>query len=124
MKYTKEHPLRVIELFSGIGAQRSALERANIPHKVVAISEIDKFALKSYNEMYNHCLDSGETINLGDITKIKPKDVPDCDFMTYSFPCTDLSIAGRQQGMDMNSGTRSSLLWECERLIKAKNQNI
>lgn len=120
MKYTKEHPLRVIELFSGIGAQRSALERANIPHKVVAISEIDKFALKSYNEMYNHCLDSGETINLEDITKINPKDVPDCDFMTYSFPCTDLSIAGRQQGMDMNSGTRSSLLWECERLIKAK----
>lgn len=120
MKYTKDNPLKVIELFSGIGSQRSALEKAGIPHKVVAISEIDKFALKSYNEMYNHCLDSGETINLGDITKIDPNDAPDCDFMSYSFPCTDLSIAGRQQGMDMNSGTRSSLLWECERLIKAK----
>ena len=120
MKYTKEHPLKVIELFSGIGAQRSALEKAGIPHKVVAISEIDKFALKSYNEMYNHCLDSGETINLGDITKINPKDVPDCDFMTYSFPCTDISSLGHEQGLVEDTHTRSSLLWECRKLIKHK----
>ena len=121
MKYTKENPLKVIELFSGIGAQRSALEKAGIPHKVVAISEIDKFALKSYNEMYNHCLDSGETINLGDITKIDPKDVPDCDFMTYSFPCTDISSLGHEQGLVEGTHTRSSLLWECRKLIKHKN---
>lgn len=120
MKYTKENPLRVIELFSGIGAQRSALEKAGIPHKVVAISEIDKFALKSYNEMYNHCLDSGETINLGDITKIDPKDVPDCDFMSYSSPCQSFSIAGHMLGGEKGSGTRSSLLWEVEKLIEFK----
>ena len=120
MKYTKDNPLKVIELFSGIGAQRSALEKAGIPHKVVAISEIDKFALKSYNEMYNHCLDSGETINLGDITKIDPKDVPDCDFMSYSSPCQSFSIAGHMLGGEKNSGTESSLLWEVEKIIRAK----
>lgn len=120
MKYTKDNPLKVIELFSGIGSQRSALEKAGIPHKVVAISEIDKFALKSYNEMYNHCLDSGETINLGDITKIDPKDVPDCDFMSYSSPCQSFSIAGHMLGGEKGSGTRSSLLWEVEKLIESK----
>lgn len=37
--------------------------------------------------------------------------------MTYSFPCTDLSIAGQMQGMKKGSGTRSGLLWEVERLL-------
>ena len=37
--------------------------------------------------------------------------------MTYSFPCTDLSLAGKRQGMERDSGTRSGLLWEVERLL-------
>lgn len=62
--------LDVIELFSGIGAQRKALEDAGINHNVVAISEIDEFALKVYESLY------GKTDNLGDIAKIEklPKD--------------------------------------------------
>ena len=37
--------------------------------------------------------------------------------MTYSFPCTDLSVAGKGAGMGRDSGTRSGLLWEVERLL-------
>lgn len=37
--------------------------------------------------------------------------------MTYSFPCTDLSLAGKRAGMKKGSGTRSGLLWEVERLL-------
>jgi DNA (cytosine-5)-methyltransferase 1 len=37
--------------------------------------------------------------------------------MTYSFPCQDLSVAGKQRGMTKGSGTRSGLLWEVERLL-------
>lgn len=55
-------PLKVFEAFSGIGAQRTALANLGIDHEVVAISEIDKFAIKSYTAIY------GETLNLGDIT--------------------------------------------------------
>lgn len=40
-----------------------------------------------------------------------------CYIMTYSFPCTDLSLAGKQEGMAKGSGTRSGLLWEVERLL-------
>lgn len=40
-----------------------------------------------------------------------------CYIMTYSFPCQDLSIAGKQAGMTKGSGTRSGLLWEVERLL-------
>lgn len=40
-----------------------------------------------------------------------------CYIMTYSFPCQDLSVAGKGAGMTKGSGTRSGLLWEVERLL-------
>ena len=106
--------LRVFEAFSGIGAQRKALENLGIDHEVVAISEIDKHAIASYEAMF------GETLNVGDITTIDPRNIPDHDLFTYSFPCQDISIAGKVQGLDEGSGTRSSLLWECEKVIQTK----
>ena len=39
---------------------------------------------------------------------------------TYSFPCTDISNAGQQKGLEKGSGTRSSLLWECQKAIEIK----
>lgn len=106
--------IKVIELFAGIGAQAQALENAGIDFETVAISEIDKYAIKSYELLH------GKVNNLGDITMIDPEEVPDCDLLTYSFPCVDVSIAGRMAGINKGSGTRSSLLWECEKIIKAK----
>lgn len=61
-----------------------------------------------------------KTLNLGDISKIKLEDVPDMDLFTYSFPCTDISQAGKMLGFEEGSGTRSSLLWECKRIIDGK----
>lgn len=106
--------LRVFEAFSGIGTQRMALRNLGIEHEVVCIAEIDEFAIRSYEAIH------GETLNLGDISKIDPNDVPDHDLFTYSFPCQDISIAGKGKGFKPESGTRSSLLWECEKIIKAK----
>ena len=106
--------LKVIELFSGIGAQTQALKNINLPAQTVAISEIDKYCLDSYYKLH------GKVLNLGDITKINLKDVPDCDLLTYSFPCQDISSQGLQRGLDVDSKTRSSLLWEVERIVEAK----
>lgn len=58
--------------------------------------------------------------NYGDIQRINPVDLPDFDLLTYSFPCQDISVAGFQHGLDQNSGTRSSLLWECCKIIETK----
>ncbi len=58
--------------------------------------------------------------NYGDIRIIDPSTLPDFDFFTYSFPCQDISVAGYQFGLDQQSGTRSSLLWECCKIISAK----
>ena len=101
--------LKVVELFAGIGSPRKALKNLNIDHKVIAFSEIDKYAIESYRAIH----DDFSTPNLGDITKIE--ELPKCDLLTYGFPCQDLSIAGYGKGI--KQGTRSGLLLEVERLI-------
>ena len=104
--------IKVFEAFSGYGSQSIALRNLEIEHEVVAISEIDKYAIKAYEAI------DGPTLNLGDISKIDVNDIPEHDLFTYSFPCQDLSVAGKQAGL--GKGTRSGLLYECEKIIKAK----
>ena len=106
--------IKVIELFAGIGSQREALKRANIEHEIVAISENDKYASKAYVLLH------GPTNNLGDIKNIGR--LPKADLWTYSFPCTDISLAGKMKGFDKGSNTHSSLLWEVQRLLEAAKE--
>ena len=76
---TEDNPLRVVELFSGIGAQAMALKLQGIPYRVVGTSEIDSHAMTSYEAIH------GPVNQLGDITKLEH--LPECDLVTYSFPC-------------------------------------
>ena len=71
--------IRLFESFAGIGCQRMAFERLGIPYVSVGISEIDKYAIKSYNAIH------GDTENYGDICKMET--IPECDVFTWSFPC-------------------------------------
>jgi len=56
--------------------------------------------------------------NFGSISQLTGKKMPKCDLLIYSFPCQDLSTGGNGLGMKKGSGTRSSLLWEVERLLR------
>ena len=103
--------LKVFEAFAGYGSQSIALRNLGIPHEVVAISEIDKYAIKTYEAIH------GSTLNLGDISKIKVENIPEHDLFTYSFPCQDISVAGNTKGI-IKGQTRSGLLYECERMIE------
>lgn len=108
--------LKVLSLFSGIGAFEKALTNIGVDYELVGFSEIDKYAIKSYCAIHNE----SENKNLGDISKVNPHSIDDFDLMTYGFPCTDISIAGRQLGLEEGSGTRSSLLWEAMKIAKVK----
>lgn len=108
--------LRVFTSFSGYDSQLMALRDIGANYECVGWSEIDRWAIKAHNAVFPELADR----NYGDITKIDWNAVPDFDLFTYSFPCTDISSAGEQKGFDEDSGTRSSLLWECRRPIAAK----
>lgn len=119
-----DRPIRLIELFAGYGSQALALEYLGIPFEHHFVCEFDKYAIQSYNEIH------GTNFPVSDVTQITAKDlnITDTDkyryCLTYSFPCTDLSLAGKQMGMKRDSGTRSSLLWEVERLLKECGDNL
>lgn len=104
--------MRILELFAGYGSQAFALKNLGIDF-TSDISEIDKYAIQAYNQLH------GATHNWGDICKINEMQLPYYDLITYSSPCQDFSVAGLGKGGDKGSGTRSSLLWECERIIRA-----
>ena len=110
--------LKLLSLFTGIGAFEKALERLNIDYELVGFSEIDKFAIKSYCAIHN----VPENKNLGDITKINIDKIPDFDLLTWGFPCQDISIAGRMEGI--KKGTRSGLYYESYKILKAKRPGI
>ena len=164
-----DKPIRLIELFAGIGAQAKALEILGVPFEHWKICEWAANSIKSYNaihikdftdyskgktkeelvefldgnistnyndpcnvakkneewlrDIYNNCI---ATHNLMNIMKVSGKDLEIvdtnkyCYIMTYSFPCQDLSLAGKRQGMAISQaegGTRSGLLWEVERIL-------
>lgn len=110
--------LRVIELFSGVGSQRMALERIagdiGVRFEFIAQCDVDPRASRVYDAIH------GETENLGDVTAIER--LPDCDLLTWSFPCQSLSQAGRKEGMERGSGTASSLAWEVVRLLGSSHR--
>lgn len=94
------------------------LKKLNVPldYKTF-INRAPKMKIDQLKEMY---LANKLINNYGDITKIDPEKLPDFDLFTYSFPCQDISVAGYQNGLNESSGTRSSLLWECCKIIEAK----
>lgn len=115
-KITK--PTRLIELFGGVGTQAMAMERLGVDFEHYKLVEFDKYAVASYNNIH------GTGFGVTDIKDVHAEDlrIVDTDkynyIMTYSFPCTDLSVAGYGHGMAENSGTHSALLWEVKRILE------
>lgn len=115
--------VKLLSLFSGIGAPEKALTNLGIAYDLVGYSEIDKYASKAYSLIHN----IPESKNLGDITKIDPDALPeDIDMVTYGFPCQDISVAGKQRGFTDENGerTRSGLFFEALRIIQRTQPKV
>lgn len=121
-KFSITKPIRLIELFAGYGSQAMALKRAGANFEHYRVVEFDKYAIKSYNAVHGTDFPTIDitTVHAADLGIVDTDDY--CYMMTYSFPCTDLSVAGLQKGMKKGSGTRSGLLWEVERLLKEMDE--
>ena len=115
--YKIKNHIRLIELFAGVGSQAMALRDIGADFEHYRVVEFDKYAVASYNAIH------GTNFEPTDIKNVKGEDLGIVDtqnftyILTYSFPCQDLSLAGKQRGMTKGSGTRSGLLWEVERLL-------
>ncbi len=103
-------PKTFAEFFSGIGLMRMGLEQAGWEIKFA--NDIDPLKEKIYN---NHFQDTPNHFYFGDIHKLSSNDVPTVTLATASFPCTDLSLAGRRVGL---SGSQSSAFWGFIKLLR------
>lgn len=106
--------MKVLSLFSGIGAFEKALQNIGEEIEIIGYSEVDKYASRAYSAIHN----ISEDKNLGDIKKIDQTKLENVDLITYGFPCQDISVAGKQKGI--NKDTRSGLLYDALRIIRYK----
>lgn len=106
--------MKLLSLFTGIGAFEEGLKRAGIDYELVNFCEFDDVPAKAY------CLIHGEdpSKNLGDITKVNEKSLPDFDYMTYGFPCQSYSVAGERLGFD--DPERGDLFFHSMRIAREK----
>jgi len=106
--------IRYFSMFSGIGGFELGIEAAahelGIAAECVGYSEIDKHAIRTYEEHYTHD-------NYGDATTIDADHLPDFDLLVGGFPCQAFSIAGKRLGFDE---TRGTLFFDIARILKAK----
>lgn len=101
---------KYFELFAGTGIGGIALDSYGF--KNVGYSEVDKDAIKNYNENFtNRC-------NYGDITKINEKELPDFDIVIGGSPCTDMSLM-KKDGEGL-SGSESCLFYDYIRILNYK----
>ncbi|MFC6324020.1 DNA cytosine methyltransferase [Companilactobacillus baiquanensis] len=100
--------MKFLDLFAGIGGFRLGLEQAG--HTCVGFVEIDKFARKSYEAIF----DTEGEYTEHDINKVNTKELPEADIWCFGFPCQDISVAGKQKGFE---GNRSSLFFAVTRKL-------
>ena len=105
--------LKFLDLFSGIGGFRLGLEKSG--HECVGFVEIDKFARKSYEAIFDT---EGEWTR-HDITKVTDEEWRELrgrvDLICGGFPCQAFSIAGKRLGFDEARGT---MFFEIARAVK------
>ena len=119
----KKKIIRVFEGFAGYGGGSFAIRRLKqtlpgIEFKVIGYSEFDKFASQLFDA--NHKQKNGKPYkNWGDITILKPEELPDFDMFTGGFPCQPFSSAGLQLGENDKYG-RGTLFHHILRICAVK----
>nr|WP_315674471.1 DNA (cytosine-5-)-methyltransferase [Clostridium sp. 19966] len=106
--------MNFIDIFSGIGGFRLGLEMAG--HQCIGHCEMDKFSNKAYEKM--HLVKENEWF-AENIELLKSGDIPRSDMWCFGFPCQDISVGGRQSGLE---GSRSGLFYKVIELVKGKKE--
>lgn len=113
--------LKVATICSGIGAPEKALTNLGIQYELVCFSEIDEAAIKSYCAIHS----ISRSKNFGSLTDVNIKPVPlDIDLLIGGTPCQSFSTAGKGEGGDEGSGTKSSLMWSYLQFIALSRPKV
>lgn len=116
------HPFpsfRFLDFCAGIGAGHAAAVK--LGGECVGYSEINEKAKRTYRLLHD-LEDLWEPLlDLGDLTKMPPSEVPDFDVMLGGFPCQTFSIVGRREGF---SDPRGQIIFALSDILSAKQPNF
>lgn len=118
--------LKIGTLCSGYDSQCIAMDMlvnlycGQLKYELLFWAEIDKYCIQAHNALYPQWADR----NIGDITKVDWDKIPEVDILFYSTPCTDISNVGLRKGMERDSQTRSSIIWEIITCTKTLRPSI
>ncbi len=101
--------MKVLSLFDGMSCGQIALSKLGVKVDKYYASEIDKYAIQITQKNFP------DTVQLGDICELDPKDFKDVDLILAGSPCQGFSFAGKQLAFD---DPRSALFFEFIRLLK------
>ena len=105
--------MKVLSLFSGIGAYEKALKNIGIEFELINYCDFDKRKSKAYALLHNE----PESKNLVDVTTIDLSKLDDFDLLVYSPPCTSFSISGKRDGVE---GVTGGLFYDALKVIEGK----
>lgn len=112
--------MKILSLFSGIGAFEKALTKIGVNYNLIGFSEVDKYAIKSYCTIHN----IREEKNLGDVTRIVSDDIEDFEMLIGGSPCQNISIASKIHNENKEplglKGKESRLFFEYARILNEK----
>ena len=112
-----EREIRFWEIYAGIGGFREGLTRASSRYRPVGYCEIDPYARKAYELLYEP---KGERYDR-DARAIVPEELPDFDLLFGGFPCQSFSIAGARRAF---ADPRGTLFFEIARIAAVKRPSV
>ena len=112
-----EREIRFWEIYAGIGGFREGLTRASSRYRPVGYCEIDPYARKAYELLYEP---KGERYDR-DARAITPEELPDFDLLCGGFPCQSFSIAGARRAF---ADPRGTLFFEIARIAAVKRPSV
>lgn len=119
-------PIRVAELFAGVGGFRIGLEAANgelgfEAYSVVWSNQWEPATKAQHaSEVYVRAF-GPEGHSNEDITKVPAEAIPDVEMVVGGFPCQDYSVATTLQKAGGIAGKKGVLWWEIHRILRDKS---
>lgn len=105
--------MKILSLFSGIGAYEKALKNIGVDFELINYCDFDKRKSKAYSILHN----VSEDLNLIDVRNIDTSKLKDFDLLVYSPPCVSYSLAGKKEGRKNDIG---NLFFDAAKVIKDK----
>ena len=106
--------IKIADFFCGVGGIRLGFEQASEKYKCVFSNDIDKNAVKTYEQNFpDHKV---TTTSISELAN-DPNTIPDFDIFVGGFPCQPFSVAGNLKGFE---DLRGNLFFDIVKILKAK----